>query len=299
MTLRHMRIFVSVFRNGSVTKASRELHLAQPSVSLALRELEDYYGVCLFERIGRRIYPTDCGKELYEYAVHVEGLFDEMEKRIRNWDAIGTLRVGASIAIGTHILPELLKRLQQKYPELTVKATIGSSRSVERDIEENKVDLGLVESSPQLEGIAIEPFMTDELCAIAPVGHPLTEKEEITLAELAQYPMLMREKGSAGRDIVDAYFALREIRIEPRWESTSSQAIVRGVEEGLGVAVLPFLLVKEDLERGRIIRLPLKRPIRRNMNLIWHKSKFLTERMKTFMDLAREYGRERGEAQMP
>ncbi len=299
MTLRHMRIFVSVFRNGSVTKASGELHLAQPSVSLALRELEDYYGVCLFERIGRRIYPTDCGRELYEYAVHVEGLFDEMEKRIRNWDAIGTLRVGSSIAIGTHILPELLKRLQQKYPELTVKVTIGSSRSVERDIEENKVDLGLVESSPQAEGIETEPFMTDELCAIAPAGHPLTEKQEIGLWELAGYPMLLREKGSAARDIVDAYFALRELRIEPRWESTSSQAIVRGVEEGLGVAVLPFLLVKEDLERGKIVRLPLKRPILRNMNLAWHKSKFLTERMKDFMELAREYGREKGEAQMP
>ena len=77
LTLRHMKIFTTVYRCGSVTRAAQALHLSQPSVSLALRELEDYYGVTLFERVGRRISPTDCGREFYGYAVHVVSLMDE------------------------------------------------------------------------------------------------------------------------------------------------------------------------------------------------------------------------------
>ncbi len=299
MTLRHMRIFVAVFQNGSVTKASKELHLAQPSVSLAIRELEDYYGVCLFERIGRTISPTDCGREFYRYAVHIDGMFDEMEKRIRDWDALGTLRIGSSIAIGTHILPTLLVRLKNLYPELVVKTVVNSSRTVEQELADNLVDIGLIENVPELEGIVAEQFMDDELCAIAPVGHPLTREGQVQLAQLVQYPILMREKGSAGRDIMDAYFAMSQLRFSPAWESTSSQAIVRGVEKGLGVAILPYLLVRDSLERGEIARIPLHTPIWHGLNIVYHKSKYLTSNMKAFMAIAREYGEEQGERKEP
>ena len=88
MTLRHMKIYVAVFHHNNITKAAEELHLAQPSVSLAIKELEEYYGIRLFERMGRRILPTEGGKEFYGYALHIVLLFDEMEKKVRNWDAI-------------------------------------------------------------------------------------------------------------------------------------------------------------------------------------------------------------------
>ena len=113
MTLRHMKIFTAVFRNSNITRAAEELHLAQPSVSLAIKELEEYYGIRLFERIGRGISPTEGAKEFYGYALHIVSLFDEMEIKIKNWDTLGTLRLGTSIAIGTHILPILLERYQK------------------------------------------------------------------------------------------------------------------------------------------------------------------------------------------
>ncbi|MEI3521700.1 MAG: LysR family transcriptional regulator [Anaerosacchariphilus sp.] len=86
MTLRHMKIYVTVFQHCNITRAAEELHLAQPSVSLAVKELEEYYGVQLFERRGRRILPTEAGREFYGYALHIASLFDEMETRIKNWD---------------------------------------------------------------------------------------------------------------------------------------------------------------------------------------------------------------------
>lgn len=110
MTLRHMKIFVSVYQNNGITRASEELHLAQPSVSLAIRELEDYYGIRLFDRISRRLYVTEQGKMFYDYALHIVSLFDEMELGIRNWEHMGTLRIGSSITIGNFLLPGLIKK---------------------------------------------------------------------------------------------------------------------------------------------------------------------------------------------
>lgn len=290
MTLRHMKIFVAVFRHSNITRAADELHLAQPSVSFAVKELEEYYGIRLFERIGRRISPTECGKEFFGYALHIVSMFEEMEKKVRNWDTLGTIRIGASITIGTHILPPLLKEYQALYPDLRTEVKIRQSGAIERQILDNEIDLALIETEPDHPDIVSVPFMKDSLCAIVEVGHPLTHFPDVTLEQLAEYPFLMREKGSAGREILDACFALLQITVRPLWESASTQAIVRGVAEGLGVAVLPSLLVKKNIDEHMVQMIPLDHPLTRNLNIIRHKSKYLTANMQTFMDLCKKYG---------
>lgn len=286
-----MRIFVSVFQKNSITKAAQELHLAQPSVSLAVRELEDYYGIRLFDRIGRHIAPTECGKEFYRYAVHIVSLFNEMEKKMRNWDTFGTLRIGASITIGTHILPVLIHRYQDQFPDLMIEAKVSKSASVEDEIIHNGIDLGLIETQPSHPDLRAVPFMTDSMCAITAPDHPLASVKSISLAELSRFPFLMREKGSAGRKLLDAAFSLQQITVSPRWESTNTQALVKAVAEGLGVSVLPYLIVKKDIEEGTVRQIPLNQPIRRNLNVIYHKSKFLTDNMKSFIELCKKYGK--------
>lgn len=286
-----MRIFVSVFQKNSITKAAQELHLAQPSVSLAVRELEDYYGIRLFDRIGRHIAPTECGKEFYRYAVHIVSLFNEMEKKMRNWDTFGTLRIGASITIGTHILPVLIHRYQDQFPDLMIEAKVSKSASVEDEMIHNGIDLGLIETQPSHPDLRAVPFMTDSMCAITAPDHPLASVKSISLAELSRFPFLMREKGSAGRKLLDAAFSLQQITVSPRWESTSTQALVKAVAEGLGVSVLPYLIVKKDIEEGTVRQIPLNQPIRRNLNVIYHKSKFLTDNMKSFIELCKKYGK--------
>lgn len=294
MTLRHMRIFIAVFQKSSITKAAQELHLAQPSVSLAIRELEDYYGIRLFDRIGRHIAATECGGEFYEYAVHIVSLYDEMEKKMRNWDVFGTLRVGASITIGTHILPILIRNYQKSFPALTVEAKVNKSSSVEEALIHSEIDLGLIETQPSHPDLRAVPFMKDSMCAIVPPCHPLTTEKAVSLAELAHFPFLMREKGSAGRELLDAAFSLQQITVSPRWESTSTQVLVKAVAEGLGVSVLPYLLVKKDIGEGTVQQIPLEQPIRRDLNIIYHKSKFLTDNMKSFIELCKKYGKSVG-----
>ena len=292
MTLRHMKIFEAVFRHSNITKAAEELHLAQPSVSVAVRELEEYYGICLFERLGRRIVPTELGKEFYGYALHIVSLFDEMEQKIRNWDALGVIRIGASITIGTHILPPLLKQYQALYPELRTEVTIGKSAVIEQHILENKIDIGLIENQSEHPDINVLPFMEDYMQAIVAPDHPLAGCSQVTLEQLAQYPFLMREKGSAGRETLDACFALKKITVHPLWESASTQAIVRGVAEGLGVAVLPCLLVRKNIEEHTVKMIPFPQPLTRKLNLIWHRSKYLTDNMNAFIELCKKSGSE-------
>ena len=271
-----MKIFEAVFRHSNITKAAEELHLAQPSVSVAVRELEEYYGICLFERLGRRIVPTELGKEFYGYALHIVSLFDEMEQKIRNWDALGVIRIGASITIGTHILPPLLKQYQALYPELRTEVTIGKSAVIEQHILENKIDIGLIENQSEHPDINVLPFMEDYMQAVVAPDHPLAGCSQVTLEQLAQYPFLMREKGSAGREILDACFALEQITVHPLWESASTQAIVRGVAEGLGVAVLPCLLVRKNIEEHTVKMIPFPQPLTRKLNLIWHRNFYLS-----------------------
>ena len=281
MTLRYMKIFVSVYEHNSITKAADVLHLAQPSVSLAIKEMEEYYGTRFFERIGRHISPTGAGNELYRYALHI----------IKDWDHCGTLRIGASITIGTHILPLMLKQYQEIYPMLKITVIIKQSAAIEQLVLENKIDIALIENQPEYADIMAIPFMTDHLCAIVPVTHPLADKKWVTLEEVSAYPFLMREKGSAGREILDAGFELKNITVHPVWESTSTQAIVKAVSVGLGVAVLPYLLVKKDMEENHVCLLPFKKPLKRNLNVIYYKRKYFTEQMKSFIDLCRKYGK--------
>lgn len=285
MTLRHMKIFAAAFRNGSITKAAQELHLAQPSVSLAVKELEQYYGIRLFERIGRKISPTESGREFYGYAVHIVSLFEEMEKRMKNWDTLGTIRIGTSITIGTHILPGLIRTYRQNYPDLTVEAVVSKSADIEQCILGGMADIGLIENKPEHSDIVAVPFMQDTLCAIAAPGHPLSACETVTLEQLAQYPFLMREKGSAGREMLDAAFEIRQMKVRPAWESSSTQAIVKAVSEGLGVAVLPEMLVERDVREKTVVVLPFQKPLKRDLNIIYHRSKYLTPNMKAFMAL--------------
>lgn len=290
MTLRHMKIFVAVFRHSNITKAAAELHIAQPSVSFAIKELEDYYGVRLFERIGRRICPSECGKEFFGYALHIVSLFEDMEKKIKNWDTLGTLRIGTSITIGTHILPVLIRQYQTQYPDLKIEAVVSNSSDIEQKILDNSIDIGLIETTPEHLDVHSVSFMHDTMCAIVPCSHPLAKQASVTLSQLAEYPFLMREKGSAGRELLDACFALQQLSVQPLLESSSTQAIVKGVAEGLGVAVLPYLLVQRDVRENIVTMLSLKNSLQRELHIIYHKSKFLTPNMNAFITLCKNYG---------
>lgn len=284
MNIRHLRIFVAVFQYGSMTLAAKHLFISQPSISLAIAEMEEYYGIKLFDRISQRLYITQAGEQLLQYAQHVIGLLDEMDNNVKNWDNIGELRIGASITIGNYLIPALILQFQKQYPDIKISVSVFNSEHIEQLILENKIDLGFVEYVSDHAYIERLPIMEDHLSLICANDHPWTRQNDITIEDMLKERFLLREKGSAGRDIFDSFLNLQGIKITPLWESMSSQALINAVERGIGVSFLPYLLVKEPLEQHRIKEVMIKdTTLSRKFSIIYHKNKFLSKTAKSFI----------------
>ena len=288
MTLRHLRIFITVYQKESITRAADDLHMTQPAVSLAIKELESQYQIRLFDRIGKRIYITEQGKWLYEYALHIVSLFDEMEERVKTWNDKGGLRVGSSITIGNFILPKLVCEFQKQYPEIEVNVFIHNTDTVERKLLDNQIDFALVEGKNHYEQLKSERLMDDPLCFICSPESELAQKKCVVLKELEKYPMILREKGSAVRDVIDESMGYYQMNYKVLWESVSTQAITRAVSQNLGISILPYLLVKDDLKQEVVSLVEVSDfAISREFSIIYHKNKYFTPMAKAFMELCR------------
>lgn len=286
MTLRHLKIFVTVCDCGSITAASRKLFISQPSVSAAVREIETEFQVALFDRISRKLFLTEPGRQLLEQARYLINQYDSIEFSLRNWEQNDILRIGSSITIGNRFLPSYVAAFQQKHETVRVKAAINSSEKIESMILENELDLALIEGVPHHQNIVSTVFMEDELVIICAKEHPLAVSGKITLEQLAKSALLLREKGSGTRELFDNMMALNNQSIEPLWESVSTQALVTAVKAGLGISVLPYWLVLEDLLEQTVSMLRLDGiELKRNYYLIHHEDKFISNSMNDFIKI--------------
>ena len=180
MTFRHLKIFVSLYENNfNTTKTAASMHMTQPAVSLAVKELEQYYGVALFDRIGNRLKITPAGLRFYEYSSHIIALFDEMDNSMKNWDLAGTIRVGSSITIGSQFLPAYVNSFQSHYPGTRVKAQIAPSKQLEQMILNNELDFALIEGSSHNPSFICEEYMEDHLTVICPANGQFQPGQEI------------------------------------------------------------------------------------------------------------------------
>lgn len=289
MIIRHLRTFVIVFQKESITKASEILHVSQPSVSLAIQELENYYHIRLFDRIGKRLSITEQGKWLYDYALHIVSMFDEMETEVKTWNNKGTLRIGSSITIGNFILPQLIEEFQKRYREVEIKVSVCNTKTIEQYILNNEVDLALIEGKTEYEQIQMEHLMEDPLCLICAANSELVKQEKISLIDLERYPMILRERGSAVREMIEESLGYHQIHHRVIWESVSTQAIIRAVAKKLGISILPYLLVRDELARGLVKQLQVEEfHLSRQFSIAYHKKKYLTPAAKGFMELCKE-----------
>ena len=287
MTLRHLRIFLAVCQEGSATAAAEKLYIAQPTISVAIRELERHYNVALFDRIGRRLYLTDAGQQMRSYAQHIVALLDEMEVRSQDWEETGTLRLGSSITIGTVQLPGIVAKLQGLYPKLRIEVMIYNSDSVETAILGNEIDLGLIEGDRRSGKLTDILLGGDELVFLCHPAHPFAGKA-VEVQRLESQPFLFREKGSAGRNLVESTLKANGVEVRPLWQSISTQTLVRGVAEGLGVAVLPLSLIQPSLDAGIIRQFWVEGvSFSRRFRLLYHENKYLTRPMKDMIRLCR------------
>lgn len=286
MTLRHLKIYITICETGSVTAAAKKLFLAQPSISLALRELEENYGVRLFDRISRRLYITETGKHFLEYASHIVTLFERMESEIKNWDLIGLLRIGSSITVGNYLLPRYIKQFKNQYPNHQIYIKIDNSTVIEQSVMANEIDIGLIEGVVHFPQIVSKRIMYDDLVLVCGENHPLSTQDSINVNELKKLDFILREKGSGSRELFESMMLLQNIEIEPIGESVSNQAIIHALYEGFGLSVLPRLIVKDEIEKGLLHQINLNDiTLSRELSIIYHKNKYLTKAANEFIKL--------------
>jgi len=291
MTIRHLTILRAVCENGcNTTRAAEALHMTQPAVSLALRELEQYYGTVLFDRIGRRLQITEGGKRFLDYAKHILALYEDMERDMRSWDSQGLLRIGASITIGSQFLPGYVKAFQARRPGTQISALVMPSDVLEEKIVSSEIDLALIEGPAHRENVVSEAYMDDELIAIAPPDSALVPGETVSLEFFMRQPFLLREHGSGTREVFDRAIEQAGYSVSPVWEAMSTTALVRAVSSGLGVAVLPSRMMRGAVRSGQVTPIRVEGlDFRRRFFIIHHRQKHLTTAMHLFIDLCRHY----------
>lgn len=293
MTLRHLRVFLAVYQTQNVTRAAERLHMTQPTVTRAVQELERYYGVRLFERINRRLYVTQSGRQLYARAVHIVGSFDQMEKELKNWDEFGLLRIGATPTLASVLLPKTLMTFEKKHPKLRIRCSVENGTHLQEALADDRLDFALIEGEATAEHLHAEPFSVDRLILLLPPDDPRRNAPALTLRELVQSPLLLREKGSMGRSFLDRVFAAHELPLEPLMESISTHAIIQAVHAGLGISFLPQRLIRHSVESGFVAtRAVDDEPFIRRNFAVWHEDKFLTQSARELLEAFRRCSRD-------
>ena len=282
MTLRHLRIFCAVLEQGSMSAAAQSLFMTQPSVSQAIRELEQHYGCVLFERMGRRLAVTPAGERLYPRARALVEQFEELEQAQSREGQRQLLRIGANLTVGSALLHDYLARLEQRCPGAEIQVYVSRSADLIQRLNENRLDLALTEALADQPDYFQIPFCQDRILAAAHPAHPVFQLERVTPEALAAQRLLLRERGAGVREQFQRLMEARGLACRPYWESVSSTVLIHAAQRKEGVAILPYQLAREALEtHPELLReVPVAElDFRRQLVLICHRKKYISRMM--------------------
>jgi DNA-binding transcriptional LysR family regulator len=287
MDIHQLRVFASVFKNKSFSKASEELHLTQPTISNHIKSLEEEFDCKLFDRLGRTIIPTREAEVLYNHSMEI------IEKANTLKDAIGQMRedltgkiiVGASTIPGVYLIPRIMTEFQKSYPFISFQIIISDSRGIIDSISKHELLLGIVGAKLGNEKINYMPFVEDELVAVSPPS--LIKNNTLTLKEIIKFPMVLREEGSGTRRETEKFLenkgvSLDSIKIAGIFGSTD--AVKQAVKAGLGVSILSKFSVTDELDHGILKEVKLSDvEMKRRFYIVTHKKRTLPRLYDTFL----------------
>ena len=295
MDLRQLLTLRTVVDKGSFSHAAEELGISQPAVSFQIRSLEDRIGERLLDRSGRRVTLTDAGRVVDSHARRMLALEADMLRDVAGIadHLSGPLVLGSSTGPGELLLPHLLGGFKRENPEVEVSLVVQDTQAVCDRVLDDEIELGVVGAARPHRGLVFEPFMRDELVVICPPDHPLADEGEITLAGLAAQPLIIQQRGSGVRAVVEA--ALRAEGIRPRdleviLELGLQQSARVAVLDGLGVTVISRLAVERDVAEGRLVALEVSGAgLARDFSMVRHAGRTPSRVSKAFVRYAREH----------
>lgn len=245
-------VFRAVAEQRSFRKAAEELYLTQPAVSLQIKALEEELGVQLFNRTGPHITLTEAGRILLEYAEKSSALLAQAEHEIAalGGEHAGQLALGASTTIAQYVLPRLLGEFCRQHPRVHPTLIGGNTEHIVEAVEKQKIALGFIEGPAQSRNVKTVPFLEDELVLIVSTAHPWAERNSISCSEIGAIPLLMRERGSGTRHVIEAALArlgVKRSSLHIVMELDSTEAIKSAVEAGLGIGFVSRWAIAKDL----------------------------------------------------
>jgi len=294
ITLRQLKVFSAVARHLSFTRAAEELCLTQPAVSMQVKQLENQLDVALFEQLGKKIYLTETGREVYQYARLIAQQLEELETVLANLSGLeqGKLRISVATT-ANYFAPSLLGTFCQRFPGVTVSLDVTNRQTLLHQLSENEVDMVIMGQPPVEMELEAWPFMENPLVVVARPDHPLAPTHQIPLQRMEQETFLVRESGSGTRSAMQRFFDQHQVKIHTGMEVSSDEAIKQSVQAGLGLGVLSRDSIQMELALGRLSILDIQQlPIMRHWYVVHRKGKRLSVVAHAFKEFLLKEGAE-------
>ncbi len=295
MDLVQLEIFLSVAETKSFSETGRIAHRAQSSVTRTIKQLEMELGTSLFHRSTHAVELTRAGRALVPYAKEMLDLQEKLRRNISIMEkkVSGPLKIGASLTIADAVLPNLFEEFISLYPQVKFKVTIDTSHNVMQALQNRGIHFALTEAEfPSSDSVSVNPFMEDELVVIVRPDHPAAKEESISLAELADLPLVMREKGSGMRAFTERMFNKEGISFDDLdivMELNSTETIKKMVINGIGAAIISKSCLTRELELKLLKPLSIKPiPLKRNFYYAYREEGPLYPSIEALQDLLLE-----------
>jgi DNA-binding transcriptional LysR family regulator len=284
-TFQQLRIFKKISETKSITKASEELHLTQPAVSIQLKKLQDQFDIPLTEIVGRQLYITEFG---YEIAAASERILNEVnairyKSKAYKGQLVGKLRISI-VSTAKYVMPYFLSDFMREHEGVDLHMDVTNKAGVIKSLEENAVDFALVSVLPEHLNVAKVTLMQNKLYLVGS-QFPAEVKEKIRKSDFEKLPFIFRERGSATRKAMVDFLEANGIRTGKIMELTSNEAVKQAVVAGLGYSIMPIIGLKNELNNSSLQILPAKGlPISTSWNLIWLNSKKFSPTAQAYLD---------------
>ncbi len=285
LNLHQLATFQAVAKHRSYVRAAEELHFSQPAVSAQIRHLEESLGIKLFDQIGRKTHLTQAGEELYLYSQKIFSVIDEtldVMEALRS-PYYGRLSVGADTTVGSYVIPGLLGKFRQIYPQVEILLQVLNRASLIEAIFNNRVELAVMGSVPDDAPVEIEPFAFNPLVLVAAPTHRLAGLKNVPIEELGREHFLLREQGSGTRAALEKALEDAGLPLQVSMQVGNNSAIKQGVVAGLGIALISRVAIDMELETNRLVILDVEGfPIIRQWRLVHVKDKYLSATARAF-----------------
>lgn len=286
VTMRQLKVFEAVARNLSFTRASEELYLTQPAVSMQIKQLEDSVGLPLFEQLGKRIYLTEAGREMSRYSQAVLQQMKEAEEIFAELKGLKRGRLDIAVVTSANsFASQVLAAFRAQHSNIAANIRVSNRNQVLDQLMNNEVDLAIMGRPPQNLELRRTAFMENPLVVVAAPDHPLAKAQQVSLEQLRQEVFLVREEGSGTRIAMERFFTQNGVHLKSEIVMSSNEAIKEAIQAGLGLGVVSLHTILLELETRRLVVLDVERfPIKTYWYVVHRQDKRLTTLVQSFKD---------------